>query len=250
MFVVVLLAFMSGYTAGYSVVTDKNTLVKIPLPADDLWSRILVATTHNDTRADITFHVEGYELLSESASPVEAGVWHVCDVVQPNGEAEGYVVAPLFRISHKFTQRIIHVSLVSNASATWVLCTDSYTCDLVSLKQEEEQEEEPEKEEQVEQVEQVGGATGVATGTSNIALIVICVFLALLSSVLALYICWAKHREGKTCQTPHLEKTATTPPAEGKANPQGPDRVEPPAQASRQNSEHDSENSLYNVITK
>ncbi|ROT71810.1 hypothetical protein C7M84_009854 [Penaeus vannamei] len=219
MFVVVLLAFMSGYTAGYSVVTDKNTLVKIPLPADDLWSRILVATTHNDTRADITFHVEGYELLSESASPVEAGVWHVCDVVQPNGEAEGYVVAPLFRISHKFTQRIIHVSLVSNASATWVLCTDSYTC-------------------------------GVATGTSNIALIVICVFLALLSSVLALYICWAKHREGKTCQTPHLEKTATTPPAEGKANPQGPDRVEPPAQASRQNSEHDSENSLYNVITK
>lgn len=44
---------------------------------------MLVATTNNNTQANITFHVEGYELLTESASPVEAGVWHVCDIFQP-----------------------------------------------------------------------------------------------------------------------------------------------------------------------
>lgn len=75
--------------------------------------------------------------------------------------------------------------------------------DLVSLKQEEE----PEKEEQVEQVEQVeqAEATGVATAANNAVLIAICVFLALLSSALSLYICWTKHRGEKTCQKPQLE---------------------------------------------
>lgn len=76
--------------------------------------------------------------------------------------------------------------------------------DLVSLKQEEE----PEKEEQVEQAE----ATGVATSANNAVLIAICVFLALLSSALSLYICWAKHRGEKTCQKQQLESMLSSFP--------------------------------------
>ncbi|XP_047481282.1 uncharacterized protein LOC125033644 [Penaeus chinensis] len=241
----VVLVVMSGYASGYSVVTDKDTGIKIPLPDSNRWSRILLATTTNDTQANITFHVEGYELLTESASPVEPWAWHICDIFQPSDQEEGYVVAPLFSIGYKFTERILQLSLVSNASVTWVLCTDTYTCDLVSL----EQEEETEIEEQVEQVEQTG-ATGVATATNNTVLIAICVILALLSLVLSLYICWTKHRWEKTCQKPQLEKTATSPPAEGNMYIPGPGRGEAPATTSSSNSEHNSENSLYNVITK
>ncbi|XP_037773156.1 uncharacterized protein LOC119568782, partial [Penaeus monodon] len=124
-----------------------------------------------------------------------------------DGQEEGYAVAPLFGIGHKFTERILQLSLVSNASVIWVLCTDTYTCDLVSLKQEEE----PEKEEQVEQVEQAE-ATGVATSANNAVLIAICVFLALLSSALSLYICWAKHRGEKTCQKQQLESMLSSFP--------------------------------------
>ncbi|XP_042878237.1 uncharacterized protein LOC122262946 [Penaeus japonicus] len=182
----VALVVMVGYVSCYSVVTDRNTVVKIPLPEKDQWhwSRVLLAAKGNDTQADVILHARSYEILKMSSASVPPRVWHICDFFQPTDNREGYITANVFHTNKRISDRIIHVSFISNASVTWVLCTNPYMCDMVSLKQGGREEE------------QAVTTEAVMTSYCDTVLIAVCVLLALLSFVLTVYICWMRQRGG------------------------------------------------------